>query len=214
MVEDISHEGLRVLLREEGVSFQALKTWKASNDPDFEAKKNRILELYAIADGRRDPGADDPMVVICFDKFGPLNLEPRPGKQWAARSGRHADPSRPSRRRRRATYHRPHGMRHLLAAYDLSTDRLYGHVKLRKGRTEFLGFCRYIRSLHPAEVRIAVVLDNFIAHRSTHKGPQGSGVGGGQQRRAGLRPVLRQLAQQDRSAVHRPALFRPRRDRP
>ncbi len=37
--QDISHEGLRSLLREEGVSFQRLKTWKKSNDPDFEAKE-------------------------------------------------------------------------------------------------------------------------------------------------------------------------------
>jgi transposase len=58
VVTDISHEGLRQLLREEGVSFQALRTWKRSNDPDYEAKKNRILELYAIADvlGRRQRG--------------------------------------------------------------------------------------------------------------------------------------------------------------
>src|SRR5215210_99570 len=55
VVDDISHEGLRVLLREEGVSFQVIKTWKVSNDPDFEAKKNRILELYEIADGAREP---------------------------------------------------------------------------------------------------------------------------------------------------------------
>jgi transposase len=41
VVDDISHEGgsLRVLLREEGVSFQVIKTFKQSNDPDFEAKK-------------------------------------------------------------------------------------------------------------------------------------------------------------------------------
>ena len=51
VVDDISHEGLRSLLREEGVSFQAMKTWKHSNDPEFEQKKNRILELYEIADG-------------------------------------------------------------------------------------------------------------------------------------------------------------------
>ncbi len=44
VVEDISHEGLRLLLREEGVSFQVIKTWKPSTDPDFEAKKNRVLE--------------------------------------------------------------------------------------------------------------------------------------------------------------------------
>jgi hypothetical protein len=55
VVDDISHEGLRLLLREEGVSFQAVKTWKSSTDPDYEAKKNRVLELYAIADGNAAP---------------------------------------------------------------------------------------------------------------------------------------------------------------
>jgi transposase len=85
VVEDISHEELRALLREEGVSFQRLKTFKESNDP----------------------------------------------------------------------------------AYDLSRDRLYGHIKTRKGRTEFLAFCRYIRSLYPPDVRLAFVLDNFSPHLTT-----------------------------------------------
>jgi transposase len=66
MVDDISHEGLRVVLREEGVSFQVIKTGKQSNDADFEAKKNRILELYAIADGKADAGPGDPTVVFCM----------------------------------------------------------------------------------------------------------------------------------------------------
>src|SRR6185437_16236420 len=35
VVDDISHEGLRLLLHEEGVSFQAVRSWKRSNDPDF-----------------------------------------------------------------------------------------------------------------------------------------------------------------------------------
>jgi transposase len=43
VVEDISHEGLRALLHEQGVSFQRLKTWKQSRDPHYEAKKNRVL---------------------------------------------------------------------------------------------------------------------------------------------------------------------------
>jgi len=51
VVDDISHEGLRLLLRQEGVSFPRLKTWKQSRDPDFEAKKNRILHLYGLMDG-------------------------------------------------------------------------------------------------------------------------------------------------------------------
>ena len=69
----------------------------------------------------------------------------------------------------RATYTRPHGVRHLMAGYDLSTDRLYGHVVTKKGRTAFMAFCRYLRSLHPPDVRIAIVLDNFSPHLSTKK---------------------------------------------
>ena len=164
VVDDISHEGLRALLREEGVSFQRLKTWKQSNDPDFEAKKNRVLELYAIADGLRAPRRGDPEVVICVDEFGPLNLQPHPGRQWAPVAAGTGAPSSPRRRRRRATFVRPHGVRHLLAAYDLRADKLYGHVKARKGRTEFLTFLRYLRGLYPPGVRIGIVLDNFSPH--------------------------------------------------
>ena len=163
VVDDISHEGLRLLLREEGVSFQVINTFKVSTDPDYEPKKNRILHLYDLADGNADKGPGDPDVVICFDEFGPLNLQPHPGKQWAVAGGG----TEPPRRTRRATYTRPHGVRHLLAGYDLSTDRLYGHIKIKKGRTQFLEFMRYLRRLHPPSVRIAIVLDNFSPHLST-----------------------------------------------
>jgi transposase len=94
VVDDISHEGLRTLLREEGVSFQRLKTWEQSHDPDFEAKKNRILHLYGLMDGTHDVEEGDPKVVICVDEFGPLNLQPRPGRHWAARCGEDAQPRR------------------------------------------------------------------------------------------------------------------------
>jgi hypothetical protein len=85
------------------VSFQVIKTWKQSTDPDFEAKKNRILHLYGLMDGTDDIEAGDPEVVICVDEFGPLNLQPHPGRQWTTRGGGGVAP----RRRRRATYTRP-----------------------------------------------------------------------------------------------------------
>ena len=56
-----------------------------------------------------------------------------------------------------------------MAGYDLSTDRLYGHIVPHKSRTEFLAFVRFLRSLHPATQRIAIVLDNFSPHLSTAK---------------------------------------------
>jgi transposase len=135
VVDDISHEGLRVLLRDEGVSFQRIKTWKTSKDPEYEVKKARVEHLYAIADGEVIPDVDDPTVVFCLDEFGPLNLMPPPGLQWAAIGGKGKDLERDPRPRRRATYNRNDGVRHLFAAYDLNRDRLFGHVKPRKKRT-------------------------------------------------------------------------------
>ena len=84
-----------------------------------------------------------------MDEFGPLNLQPHPGRQWAAVSGKGKEPGRAPRPRMRATYTRTAGVRHLFAAYDLGDDKLYGHVKPRKTRARFLAFCRYLRSLHP-----------------------------------------------------------------
>ena len=169
VVDDISHEGLRTMLREEGVTFQRLKTWKSSKDPQYREKKARVEQLYAIADREAVPGEGDPEVVFCVDEFGPLNLQPRPGRQWAAVSGKGKEPGRAPRPRMRATYHRTEGVRHLLAAYELGEDKLFGHVKPRKTRTRFLEFCRYLRTLYPAQVRIAIVCDNYSRHLSTRK---------------------------------------------
>ncbi len=66
-----------------------------------------------------------------------------------------------------ADLHRPHSDRHLFAAYYLGKGRLYGHIKRRNHRTRFLEFCRHLRSLHPPQTRIAIVLDNFSPHLST-----------------------------------------------
>src|SRR4029077_14507849 len=63
VVDDISHEGRRVLLRAEGVSFQRVKTWKASKDPRYAQKKARVEQLYAIADREAAPQDGDPEIV-------------------------------------------------------------------------------------------------------------------------------------------------------
>ncbi|MFH9043563.1 IS630 family transposase [Streptomyces sp. NPDC017966] len=169
VVDDISHEGLRILLREEGVSFQRVKTWKTSRDPDYATEKARVEHLYAIADGEVIADDGEPEVVFCLDEFGPLNLQPHPGRQWAERGGKHKDPDREPRARRRATYTRPHGVRHLFAAYDLAKDKLYGHIKKTKNRSKFLEFCRYLRTLYPPTVRLAIVCDNYSPHLTTKR---------------------------------------------
>ncbi|MFI8004554.1 helix-turn-helix domain-containing protein [Streptomyces sp. NPDC086010] len=150
VVDDISHEGLRTVLREEGVTVQRGKTWKSSNDPNYEAKKARVEHLYAIADGEVIPEPSEPEVILCMDEFGPLNLRPHPGRQWAERGGKGKDPDREPRPRRRATYTRPHGVRHLFAAYDLGKDQLYGHPASRQPRLPragSAGTCRWTTAI-------------------------------------------------------------------
>ena len=92
VVDDISHEGLRVLLREEGVSFQVIKTFKTcATTPTFEAKKNRVLEhLYDIADGKRGTGRRRP---DGGDLHGRVRAaEPAAASWQAVGGGRHQHP--------------------------------------------------------------------------------------------------------------------------
>lgn len=146
-IADISRETLRAILKAEGVSWQAVKTWKAGRDPDFTAKMNRILDLYdhPPADGR----------VICVDEFGPLNLQPRAGRGWF-----------PQRRpkRLRATYHRTQGVRHLLGALDLATGKIHYRIRDRKRWTEFLALLKSLRARWAGE-KLYIVADNFSPHK-------------------------------------------------
>ncbi|PWK27219.1 hypothetical protein BC793_1561, partial [Actinoplanes xinjiangensis] len=111
-VAAISIETVRRNLHERGVTWQASKTCKASSDPHFASKMRRILDLYDYppAGGR----------VVCVDEFGPLNLQPRPGRAWKPRG-------RPARLR--ATYHRDHGVRHMIASLDLTTEKIHFRIR-------------------------------------------------------------------------------------
>ena len=147
IVATISASQLRRILREAGIRFQHHKTWKASPDLEFEAKKNRVLDLYA------NPPAG--CRVLCLDEFGPLNLQPRLGRGW-----------HPTRRpaRFRATYKRPHGVRHLLAAYDPADGTLLGHIRDAKTWREVRELLAVVRERYPGE-QLIVVLDNFSPHK-------------------------------------------------
>ena len=99
-------------------------------------------QLNAIADREATRAHGDPEVIFCVDEFGPLDLQPRLGRQRAAIGGKGKEPGRAPRPRMRANYTRKAGVRHLFAAYELGEDKLYGHIKPRRTRARFLEFCR------------------------------------------------------------------------
>jgi transposase len=146
----MSAESVRQILRNAGISWQATKTWKTSKDPDFAAKMARVLDLYDHPPTDRHDGR-----VVCVDEFGPLNLQPRPGRGWFP-AGRPA--------RLRATFNRTAGVRHMFAALDLSTGQMFYRFRDRKRWQEFLGFLRQIRVRFPTG-RLYIVCDNFSPHQ-------------------------------------------------
>lgn len=210
MVDDISYEGLRILLREEGVSFQRIKTWKISRDSDYAAKKARIEHLYAIADGEVIPDDGEPEVVLCMDEFGPLNLQPtRAGSGPSVVAGTKTPSARPGR-----GGGRPHGVRHVFAAYDLAKGKLYGHIKKTKNRSKFLEFCRYLRSLYPPETRIAIVCDNYSPHLTTERCRRVADWAEANNIEIAYTPTNSSYLNRIEAQFHRPALLRPGRHRP
>jgi transposase len=146
-VETISIETVRRILCECGVTWQTSKTWKASNDPDFTVKMRAILGLYD-----RPPAGGR---VVCVDEFGPLNLQPRPGKACRPRG-------KPVRLR--ATYHRDRGVRHMTASLDLTTGKIHYRIRDRKRSGEFLDFLKSLRRRWPGQ-RLHLILDNFSPHK-------------------------------------------------
>jgi transposase len=77
IVPSISEEWLRVLLHEADVSYQSLRTWKKSDHPEREVKKEYIAKLT------RQP--HDPPVVLSGDEIGPIQLVPQGGSGWFPR---------------------------------------------------------------------------------------------------------------------------------
>ncbi|MFI2279615.1 IS630 family transposase [Nocardia beijingensis] len=146
-IAEISRETLRKILRAEGVSWQAVKTWKAGTDPEFTAKMNRVLDLYdhPPTDGR----------VVCVDEFGPLNLQPRAGRGWFPRR---------TPKRLPATYRRTQGVRHLLGALDLATGKIHYRIRDRKRWQEFLSLLKSLRARWRGQ-KLYVIIDNFSPHK-------------------------------------------------
>ena len=145
IVQSIARETLRQILRRCRIRWRHSKTWKESDDPEFQRKLRRIRRLYA-----RKP---DDGIRLCIDEFGPLNLQPRRGKHYA-RIG-HVD-------RVRATYKRTQGVRYFWGVYDLERDTLEGGFTSEKNGATFLMFLRSLRQRYRGTLHI--VMDNAGYH--------------------------------------------------
>lgn len=144
---EISPAHLGRVLAEAGLSFQRTRSWKASPDPDYETKAERVLSLYERAP---EGGA-----VISFDQMGPISLRPTHGSGWAKKR---------QPERLRATFNRRHGTRYGFGAYDVHGDRLRLRLRPRRAGADTLGFMRTIRSAYPRRIRLYWIQDGLSAN--------------------------------------------------
>jgi transposase len=125
-----------------------VRTFTFSPDPDFEAKLLDIVGLYL------HPPAN--ALVLCVDE--------KTGIQALDRT----QPGLPLRARRPRTWTNEyvrHGTQALLAALDVATGRVVGHVKDRRTSVNFLGFMDDVVAAFPQRA-LHVVLDNLNIHKN------------------------------------------------
>ena len=147
-VVKVGHERLRQILAAHEVTFQRTKTWKESNDPDRDAKLDRIEHVMNTRPDR----------CFAFDEFGPLTIRPVGGSSWSPASKPQRVP---------ANYHKLHGVRQFHGCYSIGDDTLWGVVRNRKSAANVLAALKSIRQARPDGQMIYVILDNLSAHKGT-----------------------------------------------
>jgi transposase len=125
-----------------------VRTFTFSPDPDFEAKLLDIVGLYVHP--------PEHAIVLCVDEKSGIQALDRtqPGL-----------PLRATRPRTWTNEYVRHGTQALLAALDIATGRVIGHVKDRRTSTNFLRFMNDVVAAFPNR-DLHVILDNLNIHKN------------------------------------------------
>jgi len=134
-----------------GLKPHRIKTFKLSNDPQFEDKLIDVVGLYL------NPPAK--AVVLCMDEKSQIQALDR------------TQPSLPMTKGRAGTLthdYKRNGTTTLFAALDVATGKVFGQCLPRHRHEEFLTFLRAIDRNVPKSLQLHLILDNY----HTHKHPQ------------------------------------------
>lgn len=140
---------------------EKVKYYLERRDPDFLAKMREILLVYREVDLQNGNGRG------LIPKIVTLSVDEKPGVQAIANSA----PDLPPVPGKHATLARDHEYKRLgtcsiLAALDLHSGHVVGHVERRHRSREFIALLKDLDRYYPAECTIRLVLDNHSAHIS------------------------------------------------
>ena len=134
------------MLAENCISYQKAQTWQQSDDPQFESKKEAVVELYV------EPPADT--IVLCIDQKGPVQF-----KIWGGYAYRpQGKPERVSHQYKRL------GTGYLLAALNPHTGEVRGRCFLKYNSMTVIWFLTWLLPQLPQDKRIVIIRDNASQH--------------------------------------------------
>ena len=151
LAEELGIDHMRVarVWKKAGLQPHRMRRYKASNDPDFEAKAADIIGLYLKPPVNAAVFCvDEKTAIQALDRLDPV-LPLSPG-----RAERHG-----------FEYYR-HGTLSLYAALDTGTGEVVGKTAARHTSAEFVAFLTDVVATQPAGKPIHIIADNLSAHKT------------------------------------------------
>ena len=147
----ISHTSVQRIWQEAGLKPHLVRTFKISNDPEFEEKVTDVVGLYL--------NPPDKALVLCVDEKSQIQALDRSQPGLPLKPGRAATMTHDYKR---------HGTTTLFAALDVASGFVVGECLPRHRAKEFLRFLRKIDRSTKKSLNLHLVLDNY----GTHKTPE------------------------------------------
>lgn len=145
----ISHTSVQRIWREAGIKPHLVKTFKISNDPEFEEKVTDVVGLYM--------NPPDKALVLCVDEKSQIQALDR------------SQPGLPMKKGRAATMthdYKRNGTTTLFAALDVKTGIVIGECKPRHRAKEFIAFLKRIDRTVKKHLDLHLVMDNYATHKT------------------------------------------------
>ena len=134
--------------RDNGLKPHQVKSFKVSNDPDFEEKLTDVVGLYL------NPPCN--AVVFCIDEKSSIQALDR------------TQPGLPMKKGRAGTMthdYKRNGTSTLFAALNVFTGEIIGECKPRHRHQEFLSFLKSVERQVPEGLELHLIVDNYATHK-------------------------------------------------
>ena len=146
-VPSVSRSTVWRLLDQAALKPHKFRYWCQSPDPDFEAKMFHILDLYLHPPKNA--------VLLCFDEKTAIHALERKQPDIPMQQGK---PWRITQRTKL------HGIKNLLAAFEVSSGKVFGQLHDGHASPECKLFLKDLVAQYPKDLALHIILDNYTTH--------------------------------------------------